>query len=208
MSEDCDDGDKEVHPGAEEVCDGKDNDCNGSVDDSATDASVWYQDSDGDNYGDSSKTTKDCDQPSGYVADDTDCDDGDKDINPGADEECDGEDNDCDGDTDEDDTANSYDSSDVQSIVDADCSSCHTSSSSGGLNMSDVYDDTVNVASDDVPSMDLIEPGDTSKSYIWHKVQGTQSTVSGSGSTMPKGGTLSDEDECILREWIEQGATE
>ncbi len=45
----------------------------------------------------------DCDQPSGYVEDDSDCDDGDADTHPGADEYCDGHDDDCDDETDEDD---------------------------------------------------------------------------------------------------------
>jgi len=33
MANDCDDGDATVYPGAPELCDGKDNDCNGPVDD-------------------------------------------------------------------------------------------------------------------------------------------------------------------------------
>jgi len=33
VSGDCDDGDPAIHPGAEELCDAKDNDCNGEVDD-------------------------------------------------------------------------------------------------------------------------------------------------------------------------------
>ncbi len=31
--EDCDDHDDDVHPGAQEICDGEDNDCNGAIDD-------------------------------------------------------------------------------------------------------------------------------------------------------------------------------
>ncbi|MCP4845912.1 MAG: hypothetical protein GY901_12575, partial [Actinomycetia bacterium] len=53
-------------------------------------------DSDGDTYGDISSTTQTCDLPSGYVSDDTDCDDGAAAVNPAATEVCDSIDNDCD----------------------------------------------------------------------------------------------------------------
>ena len=98
---DCDDGTAAAYPGAVEVCDGMDNDCNGDVDeDSAADALTWYMDGDGDGYGDADRSVSACDQPLGYVADDRDCDDGAAAINPAALEWCDGVDNDCDGDTD------------------------------------------------------------------------------------------------------------
>ena len=99
---DCDDANAAINPAAGELCDGVDNDCDGTVDeDDASDASTWHADGDGDSYGDSASTAAACYQPSGYVADDTDCDDTDGAINPAADELCDGVDNDCDGDTDE-----------------------------------------------------------------------------------------------------------
>ncbi len=113
---DCDDGDASAYPGADELCDGTDNDCDGEVDeDDAIDASTFYADSDGDGYGDASSTDDACSAPSGYVSDDSDCDDGDSAVNPGATEACDGVDNDCDGSTDEgfdsdaDGTADCYD---------------------------------------------------------------------------------------------------
>jgi hypothetical protein len=103
-STDCDDRDPAQHPGADEYCNGEDDDCDGAIDeDDAIDVSTWYADSDGDTYGDPLATDIDCDQPSGYVADDTDCDDTDAAQYPGADEYCNGEDDDCDGDVDEDD---------------------------------------------------------------------------------------------------------
>ena len=55
-------------------------------------------DGDGDGYGDASQPLLSCSQPSSYVADASDCDDNDDDINPGAIETCDAEDLNCDGD--------------------------------------------------------------------------------------------------------------
>jgi hypothetical protein len=105
-AEDCDDSDGAINPSATELCDGVDNDCDGSTDeDDALDAGTWYADSDSDGYGDPSATTAACSAPSGAVADATDCDDGDAAVNPGATELCNGIDDDCDGGTDEDDAA-------------------------------------------------------------------------------------------------------
>ena len=99
---DCDDSDADVNPDEDEVCDGVDNDCDGDTDeDDASDADTWYADGDGDGYGDSTDTEVSCDQPSGYVSDGSDCDDGDADVSPDGTETCDGVDEDCDGDTDE-----------------------------------------------------------------------------------------------------------
>ena len=61
----------------------------------------WFADDDGDSFGDPDNTRLTCAQPAGYVADMTDCDDSDPDINPGQTERCDGLDNDCDTRTDE-----------------------------------------------------------------------------------------------------------
>ncbi len=98
---DCDDANDTVHPGADEVCDGVDNDCDGDVDeDDAIDALTWYADDDGDGFGDAGDTTLACAAPAGYVADATDCDDTNAAVNPDAQEICDGIDNDCDGDVD------------------------------------------------------------------------------------------------------------
>jgi len=99
---DCDDSDSAINPAATEVCDELDNDCDGDVDDDdsgldTTTASTWYADDDGDEYGDASSTILACYQPSGYVTDNTDCDDTDESVNPGALDLVDGADNDCDG---------------------------------------------------------------------------------------------------------------
>jgi MYXO-CTERM domain-containing protein len=110
-STDCDDTQASVHPGGSEVCDGLDNDCNGSVDDAASDFLTWYADSDGDGYGNAAVTTLDCAAPIGYVGDDTDCDDTDDTVYPGAPEVAyDGIDQDCDGDDIYDADGDGYDS--------------------------------------------------------------------------------------------------
>ncbi len=98
--QDCDDSDPEIHPDAEEVCDGVDNDCDGDIDEGL--GTTWYEDLDGDGYGSPGTGIVVCDAClTGYVRDSSDCDDGDPNTNPGADEICDGVDNDCDGDVDE-----------------------------------------------------------------------------------------------------------
>ncbi len=79
LGDDCDDtpgSGAAIHPGATEVCDGKDNNCNGQIDE---------VDQDGD----------------GYTACNGDCNDNNANIKPGAYELCDGIDNDCDGQVDE-----------------------------------------------------------------------------------------------------------
>jgi len=64
---------------------------------------TYYRDADGDNYGDLLNSVETCDDtpPSGYVTDNTDCDDNDSSIHPGAPELCDNKHNDCDGEYDE-----------------------------------------------------------------------------------------------------------
>ena len=100
---DCDDTLAEINPGATEICDGFDNDCSGVIDGAdAVDATVFYQDLDGDGYGNSAVTLRACEAVVGYVSDNTDCNDTDSDAFPGGIEVCDGIDNDCSGSIDED----------------------------------------------------------------------------------------------------------
>jgi hypothetical protein len=91
--EDCAPSDKNVHPGATEICDdGIDNDCTGG---DAT-SRIYYRDNDGDGYGFSEVLV--CGTPPGdVVGNGDDCDDTRPTVNPGAEELCDGLDNDCDG---------------------------------------------------------------------------------------------------------------
>jgi len=97
---DCDDDNDTIYPGAPELCDGFDNDCNGTEDDLET-FPTWYFDGDNDGYGTDDNTLQQCAQPDGYVAEGGDCDDTTADFGPGVEEICDGIDQDCDGLTDE-----------------------------------------------------------------------------------------------------------
>lgn len=97
---DCRDGDPSSHPGAVEICDTFDNDCNGLADDAdgAVDkstATTFYRDADGDGFG-TQTMVRTCAKPAGFAAVGNDCNDASASVNPGAPEICDGIDNDCD----------------------------------------------------------------------------------------------------------------
>ena len=93
--DDCDDNNADINPDATEVCDGGiDNDCDGLADDDdddvdASDGVTLYEDYDGDGYGDPDVSMMFCVASDGYVADMTDCNDLDADLNQ--------DDNDADG---------------------------------------------------------------------------------------------------------------
>jgi hypothetical protein len=99
---DCDDNNPNIHPDAEEVCDGVDNNCNNEIDEGVLPR--WYLDSDGDSFGNPSLlvSIEACQRPAGFVDNPDDCDDAAPMINPNAQELCDGINNDCDGEIDED----------------------------------------------------------------------------------------------------------
>jgi hypothetical protein len=98
--EDCDDSSATIYPGASEICDGLDNDCDGEVDNGVLDH--FYLDSDADGFGDPLESLEICEAPEGYSSNGNDCDDSSDDSYPGAPEQCDDLDNDCDGEVDED----------------------------------------------------------------------------------------------------------
>ncbi|NOY91673.1 MAG: hypothetical protein GXP55_10770, partial [Deltaproteobacteria bacterium] len=94
---DCDDADPITGGGQPEVCDGRDNNCNGEIDEGAMDRQ-WFRDADGDGYGSiTSGTRVGCMAVPGFIGLGGDCNDADPARYPGAPESCNGIDDDCDG---------------------------------------------------------------------------------------------------------------
>jgi len=95
---DCDDTRADIHPEADELCDGVDNECDGQVDEAPLLQRTWFLDADADGVGTDGTTREDCRQPEGFAPVGGDCDDTDPRRWPGNPEVCnDGVDNDCDG---------------------------------------------------------------------------------------------------------------
>ncbi len=91
---DCDDANAAVNPGEIEACNGLDDNCDLEIDEGLPEY-VWYLDTDLDGYGIPDETTYACGEPIGYAPFDTDCDDSEGSVYPGAYEMCDEMDNDC-----------------------------------------------------------------------------------------------------------------
>jgi putative metal-binding protein len=99
---DCDENSEKVHPGATELCNLKDDDCDGQIDEDAPALMMW-PDADGDGFyaARAGNAKLGCGDVPGYAASGGDCDDEDPAVNPGASESCNNRDDDCDGEIDE-----------------------------------------------------------------------------------------------------------
>jgi len=96
-NEDCDDTDPNINPLAIEILNnGIDENCNGLIDES-NETVAWYQDADGDGFGNPNIETLAVAQPRGFVDNAEDCDDSNQLIYESALEIVDNLDNNCDG---------------------------------------------------------------------------------------------------------------
>jgi len=170
---DCDDDDPLTWPGAPEVCDGVDTDCDGMADDGTDcwdDDGDGYSEQEGDcNDGDpdvhsgaeeilGNGIDDDCDgladlgesdfDGDGYADFAGDCDDADPTVYPGAVEECDGVDDDCDGPFDEG-TECADDDGDGQSELAGDCDDAEPTVFDGAPELADWIDNDCDGAIDE-----------------------------------------------------------
>jgi hypothetical protein len=142
---DCDDHDGSVHPGAAETCNGKDDDCDGAIDDGF--------DLDADGAASCAVGTKPAD-----------CDDADPAVYPGAAEACNGVDDDCDGTVDEgfDADNDGFYACDHGALA-ADCNDSDATVHPGATEVCDAKDDDCDGQIDEVPASlagSLVAPAD------------------------------------------------
>ena len=95
---------------------------------------------------------------------------------------------------------------DVRPIFEANCSPCHFGSTSPAAELLVEHPSQFVEVPHAATGLDLVRPGSTEDSYLWHKLVDTQDDVGGSGGAMPPAGSLGDDDLETVRSWILGGA--
>jgi hypothetical protein len=97
---------------------------------------------------------------------------------------------------------------DIAPLMVSECAPCHIGGGGSGGFRADDYTDVVGPV-DSGTGLPYVAPGDSSDSYLWHKVNGTQNTLpGGTGSRMPTNGPLTSAQIDLITNWIETGALE
>ena len=100
---------------------------------------------------------------------------------------------------------------DVQPILNSQCVFCHvTGAENGGLNLGRCEAHAALLApSTETTAMPRVTPGDPAKSYLVHKLKGTQLEVGGNGAQMPMYDPpkpFPAEHLEVIERWIREGA--
>lgn len=93
----------------------------------------------------------------------------------------------------------------VEPIVARKCAACHNDASPGSgvsFQKGSGYANLVNVASEELPGMMRVTPGDAQQSYLAHKILNTHEEVGGFGTKMPPSGSLRDKEVEAILGWI------
>ena len=143
---DCNDHNARAWPENDEICDGVDNDCDGSVDEDLS-TTYYYVDEDDDGFGNNDVGIYACSQPSDYVTLGDDCDDTDPFRYPTAVEADNGIDDNCDGIVDG--TLDIDDDDDGYSETDGDCDDTDSAVNPDAVEVSNGIDDDCDTLADD-----------------------------------------------------------
>ena len=96
---------------------------------------------------------------------------------------------------------------DIHPILARECALCHTGSEPEGETsfVDEGLHGLLDVESAQADML-LIEAGDSLYSYLFHKLNQSQTLAGGSGTSMPQGRRLADDDLHLIRDWIDAGA--
>ena len=93
----------------------------------------------------------------------------------------------------------------VEPVLARKCAACHNDASPGSgvsFQKGSGYANLVNIASEELPEMMRVTPGDAEQSYLAHKILNTHEDVGGFGTKMPPSGSLREVEVEAIIGWI------